>query len=46
LAPDIVEAILVGSADQALVLERLERPLGGAATIVPDFPADRLTPRL
>jgi hypothetical protein len=27
LAPDIVEGILVGRADQALVLERLERPL-------------------
>jgi hypothetical protein len=27
LAPDIVEAILVGRTDQALMLERLERPL-------------------
>ena len=27
LAPEIVEAILAGSTDQALVLERLERPL-------------------
>ena len=27
LAPDIVEAILAGTADQALVLERLEQPL-------------------
>jgi hypothetical protein len=27
LAPDIVEGILAGTADQALVLERLERPL-------------------
>jgi hypothetical protein len=27
LAPDIVEGILTGTADQALVLERLERPL-------------------
>jgi hypothetical protein len=27
LAPTIVEAILAGTADQALVLERLERPL-------------------
>ena len=27
LAPDIVEGILVGTADQALVLKRLERPL-------------------
>lgn len=27
LAPDIVEAILAGSTDQAMVLERLERPL-------------------
>jgi hypothetical protein len=27
LAPDIVEAILAGQADQALMLERLERPL-------------------
>jgi hypothetical protein len=27
LAPDIVEVILAGTADQALVLERLERPL-------------------
>jgi hypothetical protein len=27
LAPDIVEGILVGTADQALMLERLERPL-------------------
>jgi hypothetical protein len=27
LAPDIVEAILAGSADQLLMLERLERPL-------------------
>jgi len=27
LAPDIIETILAGRADQALVLERLERPL-------------------
>jgi hypothetical protein len=27
LAPDMVEAILAGQADQALMLERLERPL-------------------
>jgi len=27
LAPDIVDAILAGRADQALMLERLERPL-------------------
>jgi hypothetical protein len=27
LAPDIVESILVGQADQTLILERLERPL-------------------
>jgi hypothetical protein len=27
LAPDIVEAILVGTTDQALMLEKLERPL-------------------
>jgi hypothetical protein len=27
LAPDLIEAILAGSTDQALVLERLERPL-------------------
>ncbi|MET0922641.1 MAG: hypothetical protein ABWY47_05860 [Xanthobacteraceae bacterium] len=27
LAPDIVEGILVGTADQSLMLERLERPL-------------------
>jgi hypothetical protein len=27
LAPDIIEGILAGTADQALVLERLERPL-------------------
>jgi hypothetical protein len=27
LAPDIVDAILAGSADQALLLEQLERPL-------------------
>ena len=27
LAPDIVEAILAGRADQSLMLERLERPL-------------------
>ena len=27
LAPDLVEAILAGQADQALVLEQLERPL-------------------
>jgi hypothetical protein len=27
LAPDIVEAILAGQTDQALVLEQLERPL-------------------
>jgi hypothetical protein len=26
LAPDIVEAILTGQADQALMLEQLERP--------------------
>ena len=30
LAPDIVEAILAGRADQSLVLERLERPLPGS----------------
>jgi hypothetical protein len=29
LAPDIVEGIPVGTADQALVLERLERPPDG-----------------
>src|SRR5918995_1092439 len=29
LAPDIIEAILVGRADQSLMLERLERPLAG-----------------
>jgi hypothetical protein len=27
LAPDIVDGILAGSSDQALMLERLERPL-------------------
>jgi hypothetical protein len=27
VAPDIVEAILVGRADQSLMLEKLERPL-------------------
>jgi hypothetical protein len=27
LAPDIIEAILGGMADQSLMLERLERPL-------------------
>jgi hypothetical protein len=27
LAPDIIEAILVGRTDQALMLEKLERPL-------------------
>ena len=27
LAPDIIDAILAGSTDQALMLERLERPL-------------------
>jgi hypothetical protein len=27
LAPDIVEAILAGRADESLMLERLERPL-------------------
>jgi hypothetical protein len=27
LSPDIVDAILAGRADQALMLERLERPL-------------------
>jgi hypothetical protein len=27
LAPDLVERILAGTADQALVLEQLERPL-------------------
>ena len=27
LAPDIVEAILAGRTDQAMMLERLERPL-------------------
>jgi hypothetical protein len=27
MAPDLVEAILAGTADQALVLGRLERPL-------------------
>jgi hypothetical protein len=30
LAPDIVEAILAGRTDQALMLERLERPLPGS----------------
>jgi hypothetical protein len=30
LAPDIVEAILVGKTDQALMLEKLERPLPAA----------------
>jgi hypothetical protein len=29
LAPDIVEAILAGKTDQALMLEQLERPLPG-----------------
>jgi hypothetical protein len=27
LAPDIIEAIVAGRADQSLMLERLERPL-------------------
>jgi hypothetical protein len=27
LAPDIVEAILAGTTDQSMMLERLERPL-------------------
>jgi hypothetical protein len=27
LAPDLIEAILAGTTDQALILERLERPL-------------------
>jgi hypothetical protein len=27
LAPDVIEAILAGRADQALLLESLERPL-------------------
>ena len=27
LAPDIVEAILAGSADQGIMVEKLERPL-------------------
>jgi hypothetical protein len=30
LAPDIVEAMLAGNADQSLMLERLERPLPGS----------------
>ena len=30
LAPEVVEEILAGTADQALVLERLERPLPAA----------------
>jgi hypothetical protein len=30
LAPDIVEAIVAGRADRALMLERLERPLPGS----------------
>ena len=30
LASDIIEAILAGSTDQALVLERLERPFPAA----------------
>jgi hypothetical protein len=30
LAPDIVEAILAGSADQGVMLETLERPLSGS----------------
>ena len=27
MAPDIIEAILAGTADQSLMLDRLERPL-------------------
>jgi hypothetical protein len=30
LAPDIVEAILAGRTDQALMLEQLEKPLPGS----------------
>ena len=30
LAPDMIEAILAGSADESLMLERLERPLPAA----------------
>jgi hypothetical protein len=30
LAPDIVEAILAGKTDQALMLEQLEQPLPGS----------------
>jgi hypothetical protein len=30
LAPDIIEAILAGRADESLVLDRLERPLPGS----------------
>jgi hypothetical protein len=32
LAPDIVEAIIAGRADQSLMLERLERPLPASWT--------------
>jgi hypothetical protein len=40
LAPDIVEAILEGRTQQALVLERLERPLpAGWEEQVKSFPS-------
>jgi hypothetical protein len=38
LAPDIVDAILAGTADQALVLERLERPLPASWAEQRQFP--------
>jgi len=38
LAPDIGDAILAGTADQALVLERLERPLPASWAEQRQFP--------
>jgi hypothetical protein len=41
LAPDIVEAILAGRADQSLMLERLERPLTASWTEQRGFSSPR-----
>jgi hypothetical protein len=47
LAPDLVEAILAGTTDQSMMLERLERPLpaswGEQQTLLQTFPGGPLT---
>jgi hypothetical protein len=49
LAPDIVEGILAGTTDQALMLERLERPLPASweeqRQVLLAFPPGHLNPR-